>query len=211
MNILTVTSSRVLRLLTIRCMQILTITGSGFDASNVGAHRVWVGAKECYVRTATATTITCRARGGGTFGTLPILVRVGSQFASGELAVTGVLEVHSISPGLGSLQGGSIVTVAGAGFAVAGSVFSTNFVSIGVMPAAPCRVLHASWDTIVCQTEPAGHMHAGALAGATNPLEVSVNGVYAQCQLASPPHAEQPLLLPHCAADCSDAAGAAIL
>jgi hypothetical protein len=133
------------------------------------------------VRTATATTITCRARGGGTFGTLPILVQVHGEFATGSVAVNGVLEIHSVDPAYGSLQGGTVVTIRGAGFAMDGSVFSTNFVSIGTFPAAPCRVLHASWDTIVCQTEPAGHMHTGAIPGEANPLEISVNGIYAQC------------------------------
>ena len=58
-------------------MQVITITGTGFDASNVDAHRVWVGPRQCYVRSATATSITCRSRGAGAFGTLPILVMDG--------------------------------------------------------------------------------------------------------------------------------------
>ena len=98
------------------------------------------------------------------------------------------------------------MTIDGAGFAVDGSVFSTNFVSIGVFPAAPCRVLQASWDRIVCQTEPAGHMHAGAIPGVVLPVEVSVNGIYAQC--AAPPPREGPgfLGLPEtrCHQSCDD-------
>ena len=110
----------------------ITITGTGFDESNIDAHRVWVGPKECYIRSVTANTITCRSRGAGTFGSLPIFALVGSQFASGSLSVSGVLEISSISHVEGSLQGGTILTINGAGFAVEGSVFSTNFVSIGV-------------------------------------------------------------------------------
>ena len=113
-------------------MQVITITGTGFDESNIDAHRVWVGPKQCYVRAVTSNTITCRARGGGTFGSLAIFALVGSQFASGSLSVTGVLEINSISHDRGSLQGGSILTIDGAGFAVEGSVFSNNLVSIGV-------------------------------------------------------------------------------
>jgi hypothetical protein len=114
-------------------VQIIKITGTGFDESNVDAHRVWVGPKECYVRSVTADTITCRARGGGTFGRLPIFALVGAQVASSNLSVTGVLEINSVSHDKGSIQGGTILNIDGAGFAVKGSVFSTNFVSIGVL------------------------------------------------------------------------------
>lgn len=111
----------------------ITITGTGFDESNIDGHRVWVGPKECYVREVTDSTITCRSRGGGTFGDLPIMVLVNSEFAAGTLLVSSVLEVTSISHASGSLQGGTILTIEGSGFAVDGSVFSTNFVSIGVV------------------------------------------------------------------------------
>lgn len=123
-------------------LQVITITGTGFDESNIDAHRIWVGPKECYVRSVTANTITCRARGAGTFGELPIFALVGAQFASGSLFVTGKLEIHSISHERGSQQGGTILTIDGAGFAVEGSVFSTNFVSIGVSQCR-FRFLHA--------------------------------------------------------------------
>jgi hypothetical protein len=76
------------------------------------------------------------------------------------------------------------------------------------MPAAPCRVLTATWSRIVCQTEPAGHMHAGAIPGRVSPVEVSVNGIYAHC-LAAPSTLVSPLVdpsqfiaWPQCSTEC---------
>lgn len=82
---------------------------------------------------------------------------------------------------MGSINGGTIVTITGRGFATEDSVFSTNIVSIGTFPAAPCRVLSATWSKLVCQTEPAGRMHAGAFEDRLLPVEVSVNGVFMIC------------------------------
>lgn len=128
-------------------LQVITITGTGFDENNIDAHRVWVGPKECYVRSVTANTITCRARGAGTFGDLALFALVGAQFASGSLSISGVLEISSISHEKGSLQGGTILTIDGAGFAVEGSVFSVNLVSIGAFNAflASYSCMHTSF------------------------------------------------------------------
>lgn len=162
-------------------MQIIHIQGQGFSANVTDTH-VWLGSRGCYVRSVTTTTITCRARGGGTFGPLPITVKTGGVFAASSVSVTGVLYISAISQAYGSLAGGSILEISGDGFADEYGTVTTNFVSIGLPPAAPCRVLSASPTRIMCQTEPAGRMHAGALPERLNPLEVSVNGVYAQCR-----------------------------
>lgn len=105
--------------------------------------------------------------------------------------MTGELYISSISTTHGSLAGGSILEISGAGFADEDGMVTTNSVSIGLPPAAPCRVLSASHSRIVCQTEPAGRMHIGAQAEVLNPVEVSVNGIYAQCRM-------QPLCTPGC-------------
>lgn len=80
----------------------------------------------------------------------------------------------------------------------------------GVMPAAPCRVLSASWSQIVCQTEPSGHMHPGAIPGRVSPVEISVNGIYAQCKVPSKGiwvrYAADVVALPECAAKCDSSA-----
>jgi hypothetical protein len=91
-------------------------------------------------------------------------------------ACAGVLEITDITPTVGSINGGTIVTITGRGFATEDSVFSTNIVSIGAFPAAPCRVISAAWDKIVCQTEPAGRMHVGAYLDKLLPVEIGVNG-----------------------------------
>lgn len=105
--------------------------------------------------------------------------------------MTGELYISSITTTHGSLAGGSILEISGAGFADEHGIVTMNFVSIGLPPAAPCRVLSASYSRIVCQTEPAGRMHAGAQAEVLNPVEVNVNGVYAQCRMP-------PLCAPGC-------------
>lgn len=155
--------------------------GEGFS-TDADSTTVWVKDQECYVRSANTTAIVCRARGGGTFGVLPITVRTGGAFAASNVSVTGELYISSISKSYGSLAGGSVLEISGAGFADDLGVITTNFVSIGLPPAAPCRVLSAEPSRIVCQTEPAGRMHAGAIPEILNPLEVSVNGIYAQCR-----------------------------
>lgn len=162
-------------------VQIITIIGHGFSNSTDNM-RVWVGDRECYIRSSNSSMIVCRARGGGTFGDLPISVQTEGVYAAGNVSVTGVFYIASISPAYGSSAGGSIVEIEGDGFADDEGVITTNFVSIGLPPAAPCRVLAASRTRITCQTEPAGRMHAGAVEGLLNPLEVSVSGVYARCR-----------------------------
>eukprot|EP00892_Ulva_mutabilis_P008259 jgi/Ulvmu1/5805/UM025_0060.1 len=161
--------------------QVIEIHGEGFSG-NVSDTLVWLGSRGCYVRTVSAVKITCRARGGGTFGTLSISVKTGGVFAGGDVSVTGVLYISAISRAYGSLAGGSVLEISGEGFADELGIVTTNFVSIGLPPAAPCRVLSATQNRIVCQTEPAGRMHTGAIPERLNPLEVSVNGIYAQCR-----------------------------
>jgi hypothetical protein len=68
---------------------VLAITGSGFDADDIDNNRVWVGGKECYVRSVTATEIVCRSRGGGTWGELPVVVMVGDEYAESGVSILG--------------------------------------------------------------------------------------------------------------------------
>lgn len=165
-------------------LQIVTVQGQGFSV-DIDRTQVWLGGKECYVRSISESEIICRARGGGTFGNLPIVVLTGGEYATGNVAVFGVLHISSISQAYGSTAGGSILEIEGNGFADDSGIITTNSVSIGVPPAAPCRVLSASRTRLVCQTEPAGRMHPGAFEGYLSPLEVSVSGIYAQCRVPS--------------------------
>lgn len=170
-------------------LQIITVSGHGFSHSPENV-RAWVGDRECYIRSSNDSMIVCRTRGGGTFGVLPVSVQTDGEYASGNVSVTGVFYIASISPAYGSSAGGAIVEIEGDGFADDDGMITTNLVSIGLPPAAPCRVLAASRTRITCQTEPAGRMHAGAREGLLSPLEVSVSGVYAQCRApaACDPH-----------------------
>ena len=113
-----------------------------------------------------------------------VTVRVGSKGASADkVYVTGVLQIDSITPNTGSTEGGTIVRIRGKGFAMDNQTLATNYISIGYFPAAPCRILSASYDLIVCQTEPAGRMHMGASAGKLNALELDSGGTYARCNI----------------------------
>lgn len=107
--------------------------------------------------------------------------------------ITGVLEIESISHNVGSINGGAIVTIKGRGFATTDTVFSINLVSIGAFPAAPCRVLSSAWDEVVCQTEPAGRMHAGAFENLLLPVELSVNGASSSYTFHLSPDSFMPL------------------
>uniref|UniRef100_A0A3B4ZZ57 PKHD1 like 1 n=1 Tax=Stegastes partitus TaxID=144197 RepID=A0A3B4ZZ57_9TELE len=120
---------------------VLTIQGSnlgGRDNSSV----VLVGGEECVTVQWTETSITCL---------LPVLppglhkvdVQVGNngypQTSNGVNAtIEYILEVHSISPSSGSLMGGTMLTVSGAGFS---NNTADNKVSIG---DARCEVTVAS-------------------------------------------------------------------
>ncbi|XP_042362122.1 fibrocystin-L-like [Plectropomus leopardus] len=127
--------------------EVLTIQGSnlgGQDNDSV----VFVGRKECVTVQWTATRITCR---------LPVLppgmykvdVQVGNngypQTSSGVNAtIEYILEVHSVSPQLGSLMGGTRLTVSGSGFS---NNTSDNKVSIG---GSECEVKTASENKLQC-------------------------------------------------------------
>ncbi|XP_029299003.1 LOW QUALITY PROTEIN: PKHD1 like 1, tandem duplicate 1 [Cottoperca gobio] len=137
--------------------EVLTIQGSnlgGRDNDSI----VLVGRKECVSVKWTATDITCR---------LPVLppgmyevdVQVGnngySQTSNGVNAtIEYILEIHSISPLLGSLMGGTRLTVSGSGFS---NNTSDNKVSFG---GAECEVQAASEKELQCvmQSEEKTHI-----------------------------------------------------
>uniref|UniRef100_UPI0037E8D1AF fibrocystin-L-like n=1 Tax=Semicossyphus pulcher TaxID=241346 RepID=UPI0037E8D1AF len=125
----------------------LTITGSnlgGQDNESV----VLVGGKECVTVEWTNTNIKCL---------LPVLppgshkvdVKVGNngypQTSNGvKTSIEYVLEIHSVSPQFGSLQGGTRLTISGSGFS---NNTSDNKVSVG---AAECEVKAASKNELQC-------------------------------------------------------------
>ncbi|KAF7655004.1 hypothetical protein LDENG_00062160 [Lucifuga dentata] len=130
--------------------RVLTITGSSFESQNNDS-AVFVGRKECPIIHWTTTNITCH---------LPMLppglhqvdVQVGNngypQTSSGVNAtVEYILEIHRISPMLGSLMGGTRLTISGSGFS---PVPSDNKVSVG---GAECELESASENELQCILE----------------------------------------------------------
>ncbi|XP_035847175.1 fibrocystin-L-like [Sander lucioperca] len=127
--------------------EVLTIQGSNLGGQDNDSI-VLVGGEECVTVQWAETSITCR---------LPVLppgiymvdVQVGNngypQTSNGVNAnIEYILEVYSISPLLGSLMGGTRLTVSGSGFS---NNTSDNKVSIG---GAECEVMAASENELQC-------------------------------------------------------------
>ncbi|XP_059206673.1 fibrocystin-L-like isoform X1 [Centropristis striata] len=127
--------------------EILTIHGSNLGVGDNNS-AVLVGGEECVTVQWTATNITCR---------LPVLppgmhkvhVKVGNngypRTSSGVNAtVECILQVSSVSPQLGSLMGGTRLTISGSGFS---TNTSDNQVSVG---GTECEVKTASENELQC-------------------------------------------------------------
>lgn len=127
--------------------RVLTIQGSNLGARD-NSSAVEVGGEECVLLQWTDTNITCL---------LPVLppglyrvdVRVGNNgyalTSSGvNASIQYILEIHSISPLVGSLMGGTKLTITGSGF---GQNITDIEVSIG---GVQCEVTTASEDELEC-------------------------------------------------------------
>ncbi|XP_075907773.1 fibrocystin-L-like [Nelusetta ayraudi] len=145
----------------------LTVQGSNLGAqSNDSA--VWVGMKDCVIAQWTPTDITCR---------LPVLppgfyrvdVQVGNngfpQTSNGvNTTIEYILEVHSVSPLLGSLMGGTRLTITGSGFS---NVTAHNQVFFGSSHVgAQCKVEVASENALECVMQSAEKTHYVSNQGA---------------------------------------------
>ena len=83
----------------------VTITGSGFDASNSSNNEVVIGTTVCDVTVATASQVTCTLNNGPT-GAASVHVYVnGKGQASGQVTFTYVTGVSAFSSTPGSVQG----------------------------------------------------------------------------------------------------------
>ncbi|XP_037651430.1 PKHD1 like 1, tandem duplicate 1 [Sebastes umbrosus] len=127
--------------------EVLTVQGTNLGGQDNDSIAL-VGGKECVTVQWTATSVTCR---------LPVLppgthkvdVQVGNngypQTSNGVNAtIEYILEIHSISPRLGSLMGGTRLTISGSGFS---NNTSDNKVSVG---GAECEVKAASENELQC-------------------------------------------------------------
>ncbi|XP_052286416.1 fibrocystin-L-like [Dreissena polymorpha] len=118
----------------------LTVTGTGFIPT-AGKNKVTIVGIECTVTMATATSITCNV-GNGPVGAHPIIVNVeGKGIARGLVEFTYTANITGISPTIGGLGGGIILTIAGYGF--------TNNSDVTVN-GATCEVQSVVPDEILC-------------------------------------------------------------
>ncbi|KAL3886657.1 hypothetical protein ACJMK2_026637 [Sinanodonta woodiana] len=92
---------------------ILTITGSNFDASGV---TVDINGSACSVSSSTSTSIICTlgVHGSGRYPVVATVAGKGSSNKSVEFSYQ--LSITSISPSIGGIAGGQTVTISGKGF-----------------------------------------------------------------------------------------------
>ncbi|KAM8840499.1 PKHD1 like 1, tandem duplicate 1 isoform 3-T3 [Spinachia spinachia] len=136
--------------------EVLTIQGSnlgGRDNDSV----VFVGGKDCATVQWTKTKITCRLPVLPP-GTYKVEVQLGNnghpQTRDGvNTTVEYILQIYSISPQLGSLMGGTMLTVSGSGFS---NNTEDNKVSVGGLE---CEVKSASENELQCVLQSEGKIH----------------------------------------------------
>merc|ERR1712106_107312 len=130
----------------------LIIAGSGFT-SNITDFIISVGSLNCEVTDATSAEITCMLEPGAA-GTYDVNVVVKSrgiaeQPVSGQLTYTVVLEIYSNSPTVGSLGGGTPITVYGSGFPATLEAWGDGSVTID---GSPCKITKTTFDEFECLT-----------------------------------------------------------
>ncbi|XP_068431576.1 PKHD1 like 1, tandem duplicate 1 [Clinocottus analis] len=133
---------------TVMGQDVLTIRGSNLGGGDDNVSVVLVGGKECATVKWAAAAITCRlpALPPGEHEVDVQLGNNGNPQMSGGVNATieYILEIYSVSPQLGSLMGGTALTVSGSGFS---NKTSDNKVSIG---GAECEVTTASQNELQC-------------------------------------------------------------
>ncbi|XP_056597030.1 fibrocystin-L-like [Triplophysa dalaica] len=132
-------------------LKILTISGTNFE-ERVNGSSVLVGETECELLQWTNENITCMLP-KLTPAVYDIHVRVGNQgnaltSAGVNTTIEFVLKVTGFSPPMGSLYGGTTITIRGSGFS---SVPSENNVTLG---DKQCQVTDASEEQLTCVTQP---------------------------------------------------------
>ena len=128
---------------------------------------------QCSVLSATATQITCIVGScpAGTYAVIVEVLATGNPaapvgYARGSFAVTVVQAISGISPSTGSQAGGTLLAIAGNGFAAGGN----NTVTVG---GAPCAIVSSTPSSVTCLTP------RNSLAPAETTASVLVNGLNA--------------------------------
>lgn len=126
--------------------ELITVSGSGF----MNTTTVQVGNENCVIQSRTGVEITCLVPRNPA-GKFPIrLVTPGKGFAQipDEYSTYEyIFEVHSIFPLIGSVAGGTHVTITGRGFGLNASR------AVVTVQGRPCRVTSCNDTHVTCETE----------------------------------------------------------
>ncbi|XP_073714529.1 fibrocystin-L [Misgurnus anguillicaudatus] len=156
-------------------LRVLTILGKNFEVQ-VNGSSVLIGETECELLLWTNENIICMLPTLGP-AVYDIRVRVGNQgyaviSAGVSSTIEYVLKVTGFSPPLGSLYGGTTITITGSGFS---SVPKDNNVTLG---DTQCQITDASEHQLTCVTQPTEKIYTVTNQG--------VHPVYGQGYLWSP-------------------------
>ena len=130
----------------------LSIAGSDFT-SNITDFIITVGSLNCEVSDATSSEITCILDPGaaGTYD-VDVVVKsrgIAEQPESGQLTHTVMLEIFSNTPTVGSLGGGTSITVYGSGFPATLDAWGDGSVTI---EGCSCKITKTTFSEFECLT-----------------------------------------------------------
>eukprot|EP00760_Papus_ankaliazontas_P016417 PhM_4_TR16797/c0_g1_i1/m.50591 len=130
----------------------VTITGQNFIA-DPRKNKVVIGGSTCTVDTASASEITCVTTSHNVSTGAEVIVYVDDQGATRNDAGTTFtyeLSISKVTPTLGSVQGGQLLTLTGKGF---GHFMASNYTHVYV-DSMPCKLVSASYTMAICQVPP---------------------------------------------------------
>jgi len=134
----------------------LTITGTNFNASASGSISVFVGIAECYVTASSSTSITCNLLGGPK-GSGLMVVRIPGKGNAVRENYPLVFQITGVTPAIGSINGGTLLTLAGNGFSTRASQLLVMFgdqTHMCVLEGNPTE------QQVKCRTPPLGSLTA---------------------------------------------------
>ena len=130
----------------------LSFVGQNFPMQT-NVYKIDIGEHKCNVFEATKTAVKCSLEPGpaGTYEISFITLNSGeaTQPNSGTLTYDAALNIIGISPKMGSVGGGTLVTVTGEGFYTSVDKWEGSPITIA---GKPCSVKKSSSDKVVCMT-----------------------------------------------------------
>ncbi|KAK3895443.1 hypothetical protein Pcinc_000892 [Petrolisthes cinctipes] len=128
----------------------LTVTGSGFTATDTAHYTVTVGGKDCAVTSVSATQVVCTVvLTAGSYQVGVLMQPYGS--AINTLTYNVDLSVTSVSPTTGGIGGYYELTVAGQGFLDLADMTSQDGVTVG---GSACQVVASIYSEVKCIVPP---------------------------------------------------------